>query len=212
VEHTELWRKPATWFKVWVWLRMRSPYGAAAAQGFTIHWIDVHQAVRDLTPAAWAKFLRWARETGLLTMTRISGNNDFRVVLYDITPPSKRIPGTAPADLFDPAPVDPPAPAPAAKPTRETWLTPYGRVWESVMGAAWNKSSWKMVANYLGPLHKAHGQETVCKHLENYLRSTGAQYVTIARFAETFGKWTTRSAPAGAPRKATDTNDHADYK
>ena len=69
---------------------------------------------------------------------------------------------------------------------KNTWLSPYASVWREVVGG---EMAWGKAARFLSSLHKEHGQEKVAAHLKNYLISTEAKYVSLARFSETFGAW-----------------------
>jgi hypothetical protein len=206
VRETALWRKPI-WLKAWLWLRLKQPFGTKAGDSFMIHWLDVREAVPELTPDNWSHFLRWARDQKCLSIERADGNNRFRVTLFDLPAP-----GAPPATQLPllPAPASA-GPTPAAKPAQahgSTWVTPYGAVWTKIMGGDIN---WKLACKYLAPVHKAHGVDVVSLHLENYLRSTGPQFVSLPKFAETFGCWSKKGSPNGSKRKASDSNESSDY-
>lgn len=48
-----------------------------------------------------------------------------------------------------------------------------------------------MMARSLKPLVTEHGADEVARRWSHYLTSAEARYVSVPRFAETFGAWTT---------------------
>jgi len=80
------------------------------------------------------------------------------------------------------------------RPRREnlSWLRPYAEKWKEIMGGEIPAGE---ATKYLHKLHREHGQEKVLCHLENYLRSLNdPKFVSLSRFASTFGTWTEMNA------------------
>lgn len=67
-----------------------------------------------------------------------------------------------------------------------TWLTPYVLMWRGFLGG---DPPMGIAARTLRPLHEQHGEEWVCRCLRRYLLDTEAPYVSLPRFASTFGAW-----------------------
>ena len=80
----------------------------------------------------------------------------------------------------------------SASESKTTWLSPYATIWTKVMGGS---MSFGQAAKHLKPLDSQHGQEKVCKVLEWYLTNTDPQFVSLARFASTFGRWADKANP-----------------
>lgn len=82
-------------------------------------------------------------------------------------------------------------PAPAAPATRtarpDTWLTPYLAAWSERFPGS--KPAAGKLAGFLAPLEKVHEPMVVLDHWRRYLERTEAQFVSPARFAETFPSW-----------------------
>lgn len=75
----------------------------------------------------------------------------------------------------------------AAVRERVTWMTPYWDDWKERFGGEPSAGS---MARYLGPLVQKHGAEDVRKAWRMFLVAQDAQYVNMARFAQTYGTWT----------------------
>lgn len=69
---------------------------------------------------------------------------------------------------------------------RETWLTPYRDAWFARFGG---EPDYGIFARYLKPLDAQHGPAVVAPALTAFLDKTEAQYVSLPRFAATFGVW-----------------------
>ena len=67
-----------------------------------------------------------------------------------------------------------------------TWLTPFFDLWESKLGG---EPPGGESAAALKRLVDKHGQETVLQHLERYLDGVEPKYLSISKFAQTFGTW-----------------------
>jgi hypothetical protein len=74
--------------------------------------------------------------------------------------------------------------APAAP--RETWLTPFGTTWQVAYGG---DPAYGELAKHLHPLVVQHDHGEVLEHWGRYLEATDAQFVSPARFAQTYGRW-----------------------
>jgi hypothetical protein len=74
-----------------------------------------------------------------------------------------------------------------------TWLSVFASEWRKRFDAS---PHWGQLARALGPLVAERGEEKVLAHWKNYLLGTGAQYASAARFAATFGAWTTADPDA----------------
>jgi hypothetical protein len=72
---------------------------------------------------------------------------------------------------------------------RETWLTVYVLLWRGFMGG---EPAMGPMAKALRPLHEKHGPDQVHAAMRRYLLDTEAQYVSLARFASTYGVWAER--------------------
>lgn len=82
----------------------------------------------------------------------------------------------------------PPGDDPSAKPLRpDTWLTPYLAAWSERFPGS--KPAAGKLAGFLAPLEKLHEPMLVLDHWRRYLERTEAQFVSPARFAETFPSW-----------------------
>jgi hypothetical protein len=53
-----------------------------------------------------------------------------------------------------------------------------------------------MLARFLAAPHKEHGPEKTLKHWKNFLTANEARYISIPKFAETFGAWETATPDA----------------
>lgn len=73
------------------------------------------------------------------------------------------------------------------------WLKPYLSAWTRRYGGYANAG---IVARYLKPLHDQHGPEQTLAHWQNYLRGTEVQFVSVSKFATTFGSWTSANPDA----------------
>ncbi len=69
---------------------------------------------------------------------------------------------------------------------RETWLTPFDKLWQDQFGA---HLPFGQAANYLDPLVKEHSLAKTVAHFREWLPLQDPQYVSLARFAATFGSW-----------------------
>jgi hypothetical protein len=69
---------------------------------------------------------------------------------------------------------------------RETWLTPYVLLWRGFMGG---DPPMGIMAKALRMLHEKHGPENVHAAMRRYLLDTEPEYVSLPRFASTFGVW-----------------------
>jgi len=79
---------------------------------------------------------------------------------------------------------------------KPSWMSPYAAVWREVMGG---DPHWGKMAKFLKPLEDEHGTETVLPRLRFYLDQTEPKYVSLARFAETFGAWVPQPDPLDQP-------------
>lgn len=70
-----------------------------------------------------------------------------------------------------------------------TWLTPYEVAWKAVYPEG--IVPYKQLARYLAPIQKATPVERIVKELDAFLRKTPNQFVSVAKFAATFGSWAT---------------------
>lgn len=94
--------------------------------------------------------------------------------------------------LADPAP-----PAPRAAPIsngRETWLTPFDAVWFAKYGG---HLLFQAACRPLRDLIKAHGDELVLTHWQNYIQRTDGRFASVHHFARTFGLWCERTPASG---------------
>jgi hypothetical protein len=73
------------------------------------------------------------------------------------------------------------------------WLGPYLSAWVTRFGGLANPA---LIGKYLWPLHELHGPEKALKHWTNFLTGSDARFVSVPRFAQTFGTWTS-SNPDG---------------
>ncbi|HEV8448558.1 MAG TPA: hypothetical protein VGQ44_17130 [Gemmatimonadaceae bacterium] len=108
---------------------------------------------------------------------------DLRPTTNDQRPSSRRKPrGEDSAGAID-------QPAEHAPP-RESWLTPTCAAWESKYGPGSFAGVAGQAAKALAPLRKAgHTDSELGEHLEVYLDRTEPRFVSLARFAQTFGEW-----------------------
>ena len=72
--------------------------------------------------------------------------------------------------------------------SRPTWLSAFGSAWRERFAAS---PHWGQLARAINPLVTEHGEAEVLRRFKNYLLGSGAQYASPARFAITFGAWTT---------------------
>lgn len=84
---------------------------------------------------------------------------------------------------------------------KESWLAEFGAVWLQAYGGLMN---FGVAARYLKPLVEMHGKQKVVEHFRHYLSQTEARYVSIARFAETFGAWNPRESKKRTGEKTDD--------
>jgi uncharacterized protein YdaU (DUF1376 family) len=71
---------------------------------------------------------------------------------------------------------------------RSNWLTPIGAVWDRHNGAG--TFPYPKAAKALKGLRDAgHSPDLIAEHLERYLAKTGKDFVSLHRFAETFGNY-----------------------
>jgi len=87
---------------------------------------------------------------------------------------------------------------PHTRAAKSTWMTPFEKVWKEILdGAVFNFGK---AAGPLKELADEHGTEKVCKHLRKYLEAKNndrdRDFISIARFAETFGTWGDKRFPA----------------
>ena len=75
------------------------------------------------------------------------------------------------------------------KKARVTWLTPFFELWERKLGGRMRAGQ---AATELRPLVEQHTEAIVLKHLEAYLDATEPRFVSLSKFAETFGTWNGR--------------------
>lgn len=68
----------------------------------------------------------------------------------------------------------------------DTWLTPFDLVWQRYYGAS---IPFGVAARELRPLCKQHGTLEVQRRLDIYCAATEAPYVSLPRFAMTWGGW-----------------------
>lgn len=68
-----------------------------------------------------------------------------------------------------------------------TWLSPYLDAWVARFGG---RASPGILAKYLAPLVEQYGPEKTLTHFTNFLAGSDARFVNVARFAQTFGMWT----------------------
>ena len=73
-----------------------------------------------------------------------------------------------------------------------SWLKPYLRTWYSAYPEG--IAPVRQLAHYLKPLRQAHSETRIVSELAAYLARTEACYVSLPRFAATFGSWN-RPAP-----------------
>lgn len=72
--------------------------------------------------------------------------------------------------------------------SRESWLAPAAAAWERAKGAG--TFNWPKAGKLLKPLHEAgHGGDEIGAHLARYLELADPKYVSLPRFAETFGDY-----------------------
>lgn len=76
----------------------------------------------------------------------------------------------------------------AGKKGSTTWLTPYWDVWLEVYGKE-SEPPAGILAKNLAPLDKKHGVAVVLPRWRRYLKATDPQYVSVPKFAQTFGSW-----------------------
>jgi len=76
--------------------------------------------------------------------------------------------------------------SPGHTPARGTWLTPFFEIWKTAYGGTMESGP---AAKFLAPLVKEHGPEKVQEHFRRYCAETTGRYVSIPRFASTFGDW-----------------------
>lgn len=82
---------------------------------------------------------------------------------------------------------------PITSPKKVTWLTPFADLWEQTFRGVFPAG---VAARNLRPLVTRYGPERVVSALKAYLIATNPLYVSIPRFAQTFGNWDNgRSAP-----------------
>lgn len=78
-------------------------------------------------------------------------------------------------------------PSPDRPSSRPSWLTPVAAAWEEAKGAG--SFPWPKAGALLKPLHEAgHTGEVIADYLRRYVAAAG-EYVSLARFRETFGDY-----------------------
>jgi hypothetical protein len=78
---------------------------------------------------------------------------------------------------------------------KDTWLTPFADAWKARFGG---KLSFGIAAKELAPLVKEHGEAETFRRWGLFLADASGQYVSIPRFASTFGEWDGSRKPNGA--------------
>ena len=78
----------------------------------------------------------------------------------------------------------------------ENWLTPYLDAWTAKAGNGSKPIPGKM-AKYLGPLHTEFGDDQVLARFRYYLAQTKPDYLSVAKFSETYGSWDGESPEPG---------------
>jgi uncharacterized protein YdaU (DUF1376 family) len=97
--------------------------------------------------------------------------------------PSGQPKGNTPSPTPSPTPVTTTPPAKSS-----SWLTPIGAVWDRHNGAG--TFPYPKAAKALKGLRDAgHSPDLIAEHLERYLAKTGKDFVSLHRFAETFGNY-----------------------
>ncbi len=73
--------------------------------------------------------------------------------------------------------------------TRTSWLSPTCAVWEGKFGAGSFATIAGQAAKVLSPLRAGSSDEQIAERLGVYLERTEPQFVSLNRFAATFGQW-----------------------
>jgi hypothetical protein len=78
-------------------------------------------------------------------------------------------------------------------------MAPFQAVWEVHCGVGSFKRVAGQIARYIRPLldYPENLPEIVARHLANYLARTEFRYVSVAKFAETWGCWNSKLSPEG---------------
>lgn len=105
------------------------------------------------------------------------------------------LPGTSPEEQILKSKSKPPIGPNQFGPTRATWLSPFGAAWVGRFGVG-SQPPWGILARSLKALVAEHGSDEVARRFKNYLSTAEARYVSVPRFAETFGAWTTANPDA----------------
>lgn len=146
---------------------------AAPAESVTETVRDVASRCASLGPRSYGP------KSELAPMGGGGGCVDFDLALPR-TPPEEQILKTSQNPEL--------APIESAPIGRPTWLSVFGAAWRDKLGGS---PPWGQLARALKPVVAEHGEAETLRRWKNYLIGAGAQYVSPARFASTFGAWTT---------------------
>lgn len=72
------------------------------------------------------------------------------------------------------------------KQSKTTWLSPFGAAWKARYGG---EPPYGRLGKSLRPLVLKHGEATVLERFTRYLNATDAAYVSVEKFAATWGAW-----------------------
>lgn len=84
----------------------------------------------------------------------------------------------------------------SARTSRRSWLTPFWDKYREHYPDADMKAVCGQLARYLAPLAKKHPLNLVEDQLDKYLRQTPADFLSLSKFAQGYGKWTGRRGKA----------------
>ena len=78
--------------------------------------------------------------------------------------------------------------------SKRTWITPYFEAWKKKAGG---EPPVGIMLKVMKKLEELHGANNVMIHWGNYLKETEITYLSVMRFAQTYGNWAKSTA---APR------------
>jgi len=208
---SEIWEKPATWVAIWIHILLKVNWKDTPrmemAQGY-FSWPIEKPFLKGVTERQWGNVLLWLKNKEMIKKQKKKLGCVITVCNYErYQDPSlygkgtekgkkKELKGNKKGTLI--------REEGNKGISKTTWLTPFANIWYEILGG---EIPYGQSSSYLKPLEDKHGTSVVCDYLKNYLLSSDHQFLSLAKFSQTFGKWGKKKS-ASMPKYGKDAQAH----